>query len=224
MYKAVLFDLDGTLTDSGEGIMKSVQYALDKIGRPEPDLEKLRVFVGPPLLEQFMDFAGVDRETAEMAVRYYRERFAPVGIFENSVYPGTEAMLDSLKTRGYLLAVASSKPDVFVRQVLDHFGLTGYFDVIVGSEMNGARTQKSEVVEEAISLLGLSDRREEVIMVGDKSHDVIGAASCGIKCIAVSYGYGTMEELEGASPLCIVDSPQAVADFFDSSRRKGQRL
>ena len=224
MYKAVLFDLDGTLTDSGEGIMKSVQYALEKIGFPEPDLTKLRVFVGPPLLEQFMEYANIDHETAEAAVRFYRERFAPVGIFENSVYPGVEAMLQDLKSRGYLLAVASSKPEVFVRQVLDHFDLTGYFDVIVGSEMNGERTQKAEVVEEAVSRLGFTDRREEVIMVGDKSHDVIGAATCGINCIAVSYGYGTMEELQGASPLYIADSPQAVTDFFDSSRRKDYRF
>ena len=220
MVNVILFDLDGTLTDSGEGIMKSVQYALEKIGRPEPDLEKLRVFVGPPLLEQFMEYAGVDRETAELAVGYYRERFAPVGIYENYVYPGIKDMLLTLKTGEFLLGVASSKPEVFVRQVLDHFDLTKYFDVIVGSEMDGGRTGKSDVIEEALRRLGYSDRRDEVIMVGDKSHDVAGAASCGIRCIAVSYGYGTREELESASPVFIADSPEEIPDFFASSRRE----
>lgn len=118
MYKAVLFDLDGTLTESGEGITKSVQYALEKIGKPEPDLEALRVFVGPPLLEQFMMYADLDRETAAQAVVYYRERYSDTGIFENRVYSGTEKVLEALRSKGYILAVASSKPEFFVKKFL----------------------------------------------------------------------------------------------------------
>ena len=153
MYKAILFDLDGTLTESGEGITKSVQYALEKIGKPESDLEKLKVFVGPPLLDQFMKYADLDEETARKAVEYYRERYADTGIFENQVYPGVANMLNVLKNKGYRLAVASSKPEYFVKKVLDHFHLTDYVEVIVGSEMNGARTGKAEVIEETLRRL-----------------------------------------------------------------------
>ncbi len=214
MYKAILFDLDGTLTESGEGITKSVQYALEKLGKPVPPLEELRVFVGPPLMEQFMKYADLDEEGARLAVKYYRERYSTVGIFENRPYPGVEEMLAELRAKGYSLAVASSKPERFVLQILEHFQLSDYFDEIVGSEMDGRRTSKTEVIEEALARLNLSEHREQVVMVGDKEHDVLGARACKIPCIAVSYGYGTEEELLEAKPLKIVDSAAQIADFF----------
>lgn len=214
MYKAILFDLDGTLTESGEGITKSVQYALEKLGKPVPPLEELRVFVGPPLMEQFMKYADLDEEGARLAVKYYRERYSTVGIFENRPYPGVEEMLAELREKGYSLAVASSKPERFVLQILEHFQLSDYFDEIVGSEMDGRRTSKSEVIEEALARLDLSEHREQVVMVGDKEHDVLGARACKIPCIAVSYGYGIKEELLEAKPLKIVDSAAQIADFF----------
>ncbi|MGN8630746.1 HAD-IA family hydrolase [Blautia sp. HCP3S3_G3] len=214
MYKAIMFDLDGTLTESGEGITKSVQYALEKIGRPEPDLEKLKVFVGPPLLDQFMKYADTDEETARQAVAFYRERYGVTGIYENSVYPGIPELLEELRRKGYLLAVASSKPENYVNQVLDYFHLSGYFDVIVGSEMNGNRTRKAQVIEETLERLKLSGHRNQVLMVGDKEHDVLGAREAGVSCVAVSYGYGTMEELEAAEPLKIVSSAEELLHFF----------
>ena len=214
MYKAILFDLDGTLTDSGEGITKSVQYALEKIGKPEPDLKKLRVFVGPPLLEQFEQYAGIDRETARKAVEIYRERYAPIGVYENELYPGILELLSGLKKRGYKLAIASSKPENFVRIVAEYFHIDSYFDEMVGSEPNGERTNKTEVIEEALKRLGLSDHREQVLMVGDKEHDVFGARRAGLECVAVSYGYGTKEELENAHPLKLVNSTEELLDFF----------
>ena len=214
MYKVILFDLDGTLTESGEGITKSVQYALEKLGQTEPDLKKLEVFVGPPLLQQFMKYAGLDEETAVKAVEYYRERYTDIGIFENEVYPGVEDMLDKLRGKGYILAVASSKPERFVKKVLDHFDLTKYFHEIAGSEMNGGRTSKADVIEEALDRLHMADHRDQVVMVGDKEHDVFGARKTGLKCLAVSYGYGSEEELKNANPLKIVDSAQEVLDFF----------
>lgn len=214
MYKAIFFDLDGTLTESGEGITKSVQYALEKLGKPEPDLSKLRVFVGPPLMEQFMKYTGLDEETARQAVVFYRERYTETGIYENRLYPGVQELLQKLRRDGYLLAVASSKPERFVLKVLDYFGLTGYFHEIVGSEMNGSRTSKSEVIEETLKRLGLQNHREQVLMVGDKEHDVLGARAAGVDCIAVSYGYGTMEELEAAKPLRIVASVEELLHFF----------
>lgn len=214
MYKAILFDLDGTLTESGEGITKSVQYALEKLGRPEPDLDKLRVFVGPPLLEQFMMYADLDEETARQAVTLYRERYSVTGLYENRPYPGVVDMLKELRQKGYILAVSSSKPEHFVQKVLDYFDLTQYFHEIVGSEMNGTRTKKSDVIEETLLRLNMQNRREQVLMVGDKEHDVFGAREAGLECIAVSYGYGTMEELEGSRPLKIVGSTKELLDFF----------
>ena len=195
MYKAIFFDLDGTLTESGEGITKSVQYALEKLGKPEEDLDKLRVFIGPPLMEQFMKYADVDETEARRAVEYYRERYAVKGIFENRPYDGVENLLRELKGKGYILAVASSKPEYYVTKILDYFNLSSYFEVVVGSEMNGARTSKTEVIEEALKRLNMSDRRKEVLMVGD--------------------GYGTKEELTAAQPLKIVASIEELLRFFD---------
>lgn len=214
MYKAILFDLDGTLTDSGEGITKSVQYALERIGKPEPDLQKLRVFVGPPLIEQFEEYAGIDEKTARRAVEIYRERYAPIGIYENELYPGIEDMLAGLKNRGYKIGIASSKPENFVKIVAEYFHIESYFDEIVGSEPEGGRTNKTEVIEEALRRMGLTDHRDQVIMVGDKEHDVFGARRAGLECIAVSYGYGTKKELENARPLKIVNSAEEILDFF----------
>jgi phosphoglycolate phosphatase len=214
MYKAILFDLDGTLTESGDGITRSVQYALEKIGKPEPDVEALQVFVGPPLLEQFMRYADVDEETGKKAVEYYRERYSVTGIYENRLYPGVEKMLSELKQKGYRLAIASSKPEYYILQILDYFRIYEYFDVIVGSEMNGGRTRKSEVIEEALRLLKLENHRDQVVMVGDKEHDVLGAREAGVSCIAVTYGYGTEEELDAAEPMAKADSTESLIHFF----------
>ena len=181
MYKAIFFDLDGTLTESGEGITKSVQYALEKLGVSAPDLEPLKVFVGPPLLDQFMKYAGFDKETAQKGIEYYRERYSEKGMYENTVYPGVENALAELKRRGYRLAVASAKPTFYVTQIMDHFNLS----------------------------------RDQVIMVGDREHDILGARRCGIQCVAVSYGYGSREELEAAQPLQIVASADELLNFFD---------
>ena len=155
MYQAILFDLDGTLTESGEGITKCVQYALEKFGIFEPDLKKLEVFVGPPLKDMMMSYGGLDEQQAEQAVCYYRERYHEKGIFENRLYPHIEEMLTRLREEGYRLAVASSKPTYYVNQILEHFGLAQYFEVVVGSEMDGSRVRKAEVIEEALRRLGL---------------------------------------------------------------------
>ena len=161
-----------------------------------------------------MKYAGLDEKTAVKAVEYYRERYSDVGIFENKPYPGVENMLQELKRKKYILAVASSKPEDYVKQILDHFHLLECFDEIVGSEMNGARTNKTEVIEEALERLGMKEHREQVIMVGDKEHDVFGAREAGLDCVAVSYGYGTTEELKEAGPLQTVDSVDELLDFF----------
>lgn len=216
MEKLILFDLDGTLTESGEGIMKSVQYALGKMGKPEPDLQKLRVFIGPPLLEQFMKYAGMSREEAKQAVSCYHERFTAKGMFENRPYPGIPEMLETLKKNGFLLAVASSKPEKFVIQILEHFHIKKYFDEVAGSEMDGSRSKKVDVIEEVLRRLGRSAAKDRILMVGDKEHDVIGAREAKIPCVAVAYGYGTMEELEAAGPLKIVHTVAKLQEYLVS--------
>ena len=214
MKQYLLFDLDGTLTDPMVGITSSVQYALEKFGIHIKYLKDLIPFIGPPLDDSFQEFYGLSKEDAGKAVEYYRERYSTTGIFENCPYPGVEKLLQELRRKKYLLAVASSKPEYYVKQILDYFNLTEYFDEIVGSEMNGARTNKTEVIEETLKRLGLDHHREQVIMVGDKEHDVLGARKAGLDCVAVSYGYGTEEELAASQPLQIVASAEEILDFF----------
>ncbi|MCC8161574.1 MAG: HAD family hydrolase [Lachnospiraceae bacterium] len=214
MRKCILFDLDGTLTESGEGITKSVQYALEKMGKPEADAAKLRVFIGPPLIEQFMEYSGMSRTEAEEAVVYYRERYATIGIFENRPYPGIEEMLKILKEKGNTLVVASSKPEFYVLKILEHFHIRDYFDEVVGATMDEKRTGKADVIAEALTRLKSGEKRENIVMVGDKEHDIIGARKNGIPCIAVSYGYGTMQELLSEKPFRIVRSVDELQEVL----------
>lgn len=197
MYEYILFDLDGTLTDPKLGITTCVQYALGKLGLEEPDREKLTPFIGPPLKNSFMQFYNLSSEEAERGIVYYRERFSTVGLFENEIYEGIPELLKELKSRGKRLAISSSKPTVFVERILEHFDIHKYFDVIVGSELDGRRTDKAEVVEEALSQLlnGEKKTHREVVIVGDRKFDVEGGQAHDISTIAVAYGYGPMEEL-----------------------------
>ncbi|MCD8121639.1 MAG: HAD hydrolase-like protein [Clostridiales bacterium] len=214
MEKCILFDLDGTLTESGEGIIKSVQYALEKMGKPETDTAKLRVFIGPPLIEQFMEYSGMSRNEAEKALLYYRERYEAIGIFENRPYPGIEDMLKILKEKGYILSVASSKPEFYVIKILEHFHIRNYFDEVVGATMDEKRTDKAAVIAEAWNRLKLSQNRKSVFMVGDKEHDIIGARKNRVPCIAVSYGYGTMQELLQEKPFRMVHSVHELQEVL----------
>ncbi len=206
MSQVILFDLDGTLTESGEGIINCVQYALEKLGKKEEHPENLQCFIGPPLKEQFMKYAGLSEEEGEKAVVYYREWYTTTGIFENRLYPKIPELLELLKINNKILAVASSKPEVYVKQILEHFQIADYFTAIVGSELDGRRTEKAEVIEEALRRMHLEEERDKVLMVGDRSHDVQGAISCGLQCIGVAYGYGSREELEKAGAVYIADS------------------
>lgn len=199
-YNVILFDLDGTLTDPKIGITKSVQYALVKFGIEEPDLDKLIPFIGPPLVESFQEFYSLNEEQAQAAVRYYREYFAKTGMYENAVYPGIIELLAELKSAGKELIVATSKPTVFSEQIIEHFGLTQFFKAIVGSNLDGSRIHKDEVI--AFALQDLTGTiYDSVIMVGDRKHDIIGAQKNGIASIGVTYGYGTQEELTQAKPV-----------------------
>ena len=223
MWSTVLFDLDGTISDSAEGITRSVQYALEKefgiIRQPEELLE----FVGPPLKEQFMLYTGCDEEMGEKAVWRYRERYKPVGIFENRLYPGIPELLKQLCDENFTIALSSSKPEAFCRQILEAFHIDQYFTVICGSDMDGKHTDKAEVIEQTIHRLGADHIRDEIVLVGDRRYDIIGARQCGISSIGVSFGYGSREELEQEWPDCIVDTVTELRNVLIGQARAGRR-
>lgn len=226
MKKYLLFDLDGTLTDPKVGICTCVQYALASFGIEEPDLDKLEPFIGPPLKYSFMNYYHLTEEQAEQAVEKYRERFSEVGIFENKLYDGIIPMLNALNAKGMHLAVASSKPQVYVERILQHFNIARYFSVIVGSELDGTRVNKEEVVEEALRrLFGENPiEREEVYMIGDRSYDADGARKAHVESVGVTYGYGSMEELKAAKADYIVRSVEELQKFLLRGTENAQKL
>jgi phosphoglycolate phosphatase len=204
MIHYIFFDLDGTLTDSKEGILKSVQYALEKLGRPVPPAAELTEFIGPPLQDSFVERSGLSPEEAQRAVALFRERYARVGKLENAAAPGMRELCRDLKARGYVLALASSKPEEMCRFVCGHFGFTPYLDVIVGSQP-GADWQKRDVVEETVRRLAIPESdRSRILMVGDRRYDVEGAAACGISAAGVEFfGYAPPGELERAGAVTV---------------------
>lgn len=215
MYDYLLFDLDGTLTDSKPGILNCVQYALEKLGRPEPDREKLNCYVGPPLHKSFEKFAGFDPETALVATNTYRERFADVGLFENSVYEGIIPMLEKLQEAKKILAVSTSKPKIYTDRILERYGLSKFFTVVVGSELDGTRSDKAEVIEETLRQLKLTDAdKERVLMIGDREHDMIGAVKNGVDCMGVLYGYSEGDELKKAGATYLTDTVTGLGEFL----------
>jgi len=219
MFQYILFDLDGTLTDPKLGITSSVQYALRALGIEEPSLDKLEPFIGPPLADSFREFYGLDEEQTMTAVAKYRERFNDQGIYENEIYPGTVRMLASLKASGKKLAIASSKPTLYVERILDYFDIRTYFDYIIGSNMDGTRGKKEEVVEEALRQMVPSgmlsaEKKASVAMVGDRKFDIEGAKEHGITSVGVSFGYAPEGELEQAGADFIVDTVEALAELL----------
>ena len=206
MFRYILFDLDGTLTDPKEGITRSVQYALRHFGIDEPDLDNLTRFIGPPLVDAFCEFYGFTRAQGEEALQKYRERFADVGIFENMPYEGIHRLLERLNAAGCRLALATSKPEVYACRILAKFDLAKYFTVAVGSTLEGARNAKADVIREVFRRLELDEAgQRQCIMVGDRKHDIEGAAACGIPCCAVRFGYAAPGELEAAAPWAIAE-------------------
>lgn len=228
MLKYILFDLDGTLTDPKEGICKSVQFALKKANIDEPNLDKLEPFIGPPLKDSFKMFYNMDDDEISMAVVNYRERFSTIGLYENELYTGMEDMLASLKNAGIRLAVASSKPEVFVKKILKYFKIKRFFDVVVGSELDGRRSDKTEVVNEALrQLYGLpggadvqdyllqhESVRKETAMVGDRKFDILGAKQFGLLAVGVKFGYAEKGELEKAGADYIAPTVEMLGEYL----------
>lgn len=202
-YQYILFDLDGTITDSAIGIIHSVQYALKALSAPVPEEEALYTFVGPPLHESFERFCGFSKEKALKAVEHYRVYYREKGIFENTVYEGVRPLLEKLCKRGKKLFIATSKPEVFARQIIDYFDLSSYFDYVGGSLLSGERVHKDEVIAYTLEKAGIQDF-SQVLMVGDRAHDVLGAQKWGIDVVGVRYGYGGGAELEKAGATYLV--------------------
>lgn len=209
-YKYIFFDLDGTLTDPQEGITNCVKYALESFGIDETDYSKLMRFIGPPLVYSFSEYYGFDKEKSLKAVEKYRERFSEVGLFENKVYDGIYDALQKLVDSGHVLVLATSKPKVFADRIMTKYRLRPYFKLICGSELDGTRNDKNEVIEYAIQALECP--RDKIIMVGDRKHDIIGAKKCGIASCGVHFGYAEEGELETAGADYIADT---IADMTD---------
>lgn len=204
-YKYILFDLDGTLTEPAEGITNSIKYALEKCGISGVTTEELLKFIGPPLRDTFMEFYDFSEEDAEKAVAYYREYFSGKGIFENRVYDGIPELLDKLKQKGKKLLVATSKPEKFTNQILEHFDLAKYFEFVAGATMDNSRNKKADIIRYALEHIQEKDY-DRVIMVGDRHYDIDGAIANHIDSVGVLYGYGTKEELTKAGATYIVSS------------------
>ncbi len=210
----IFFDLDGTLTDPKPGITGSIQYALQKLDLPVPTQDELAWCIGPPLRASFVTILGGER-LADRAVALYRERFSDIGLYENSVYPDIEHVLATLHGSPRRLFVATSKPRVFAERIIDHFGLTGHFEHVFGSELDGTRVNKSELLAYAIETTGVD--ASQTLMIGDRSHDMVGAKNNGMRGIGVLYGYGSKDELieAGASHVCA--TPRALLEHIQSS-------
>ncbi|MCP8940512.1 HAD hydrolase-like protein [Alsobacter sp. SYSU M60028] len=205
--EALLFDLDGTLTDPKPGITRSVQYALERLGLTPPPADDLEWVIGPPLAQSFAVLLGPGGDPAE-GVRLYRERYAVTGLFENEIVPGIPALLDDLLADGRRLFVATSKPRVFAERILDHFGLADRFQHVHGSELDGTRADKRDLIAYAVAQERLTPAA--TVMIGDREHDVIGAGSVGIGTIGVRWGYGSDAELMAAGVAALVDRPAEI--------------
>jgi phosphoglycolate phosphatase len=207
----IYFDLDGTLTDPKPGITGSIQYVLQKLDLPVPSQDELTWCIGPPLRASFVTMLGGEIH-ADLAVSYYRERFADVGLYENTVYPDIKHVLTTLGHSGRRMFVATSKPRIFAERIIEHFGLTGYFEHVFGSELDGTRVHKTDLLAYALETTGVN--ASQALMIGDRSHDMIGAKNNGMSALGVLYGYGSKEELIEAGAAHVCATPRAILDHI----------
>ena len=211
-YKYILFDLDGTITESGPGIMNSVEYALNKMNREVGERDTLKKFIGPPLTESMEKYYGMSEEEALLGVKYYREYYHDKGIYENRVYDGLEEVLKKINEAGKQAIVATSKPEEYAKIIIDHFHLTKYFACVAGMEMDGGRGTKAQVITYALEKNDITDK-SNVLMIGDREHDVIGAHENGLDCLGILYGFGSRKEFEEAGADYIRENVEDILQF-----------
>ena len=204
-YSTILFDLDGTLTDPKIGVTKAIQYALKRFDIEVANPDELQKFIGPALIDSFQKYYSLSPIDANKAVDYYREYYGEKGVYENEVYAGIPTLLKELKSLGKTLGVATAKPTFYANIVLEHFGLAHFFTEIVGSNLDNTRNKKVEIISHVLQELKVK-ADSNVLMIGDREYDILGAKACGIDAIGVIYGYGSLEELKQAEPKCIVDT------------------
>ena len=212
-YRLILFDLDGTLTDPKPGITRAVRYALARYDIAIDDLDTLTPFIGPPLHHSFARFYGFDDERAREAVGYYREYFAETGLYENTVYPGIPQLLERLRESGRRLIVATSKPTVYAQRIIEYFQLDAYFTQVVGSDLDLTRSDKALIIADILDAYP-DVTREEVVMVGDREHDIFGARAHSLDAVGVTYGYGSLAELQAAGATAIAHSVADLANLL----------
>lgn len=212
MKRNIFFDLDGTLTDPGEGITNSVMYALERFGISVTDRRDLYPFIGPPLLESFMEYYGFSQDDAMLAIKYYREYYQPKGIFENKLYDGIDDMLKTLKDNGKLIVLATSKPEEMAIRVLKKFEIFDYFDFVCGASMDETRTEKADVISYALDKCNV--KADDCIMVGDRKFDILGAHANSMQAVGVLFGYGTKDELEAAKADHIVSTVDELKEYL----------
>ena len=211
MVSCLLFDFDGTVFDTVEGITKSVRYAVNKLGI-DAEPETLRCFAGPPLVDMFMEHFGFDQATAEQAVRDFRERYRPIGLYECRPFPGVKELLAELRAAGYILGIATSKPQPMAEELLDRAGMRSLFDAIIGSREEGNNSSKADVLRTVMARLGKTPG--DCVLIGDTKYDVRGAKLCGVDCIGVGWGYAAEGELEAAGAICVVPDLDALRAMF----------
>lgn len=216
MYQNLLFDLDGTLTDSAEGITKCVQYGLKALGIDEPDLKKLYVFIGPPLRDSYMEYYGLTREQAEFGVEKYRERYTDTGIWENKAYAGILELLHDLNAAGFRCGMATAKPEVYALRIADHFGFDKELESISGCGLDGKTDKKEMVIAKALKKWGIvsDEDKAKTVLIGDRKEDVRSAHANGIACIGAGWGFGSFEELEEAGADAYIQSVDELREYF----------
>ena len=217
MKKYILFDLDGTLTDSAPGIMNSFRYALKHYNLPDQTDEELKRYVGPPLMESFSRYFGFDEKKSAEAVNVYREYFAEKGLLENEVYEGIPEALERLKSEGFILAVSTSKPEVYAKRIIEHFKLDMFFETVCGIPLGDEHMTKAAVIAQTLERLGIRDT-DSVLMVGDRDYDVKGARRNGIECLGVLFGYGGRDELVSAGAVACAETPKEMSELICKMR------
>lgn len=212
--KNVFFDLDGTLTDSGEGIINSIKYALNKLEQPEADLETLRKFIGPPLMDSFQDYTGLSKENAKLGMIYYREYYEVKGLYENKLYDDVKHLLESLKENKRNIYLTTSKPEPYAKQILKHFAIDEYFSDVYGASMDETMSEKTFIIQNALENISPKVNPQETLMVGDRSYDMSGGKDHGLTTVGVLYGFGSEEELKNSGADFIINKPLDLLNYI----------